>query len=59
MDLNDRLRVLADILPLPEAPDADLGQWDQPPAHAGAESLGWFAFGRTADPWRATLVGPS
>jgi hypothetical protein len=59
MELNERLRALADVLPLLEAPEADFGHWELPPARDGVESLGWFEFGPTADAWRAAVAAGS
>jgi hypothetical protein len=56
MDLTDRLRALADVLPALEAPDADFGHWELPPPRDGVHSLGWFEFGPTAEAWRATVA---
>jgi hypothetical protein len=55
MELTERLRVLAAVLPVLEAPDADFGHWDLPPPKDGIGSLGWFEFGPTADVWRAAV----
>jgi hypothetical protein len=55
MDLTDRLRALADVLPALEAPDADFGHWELPPPRDGVHSLGWFEFGATAEAWRAAV----
>ncbi len=56
MELTARLRALADVLPLLEAPDADFGHWELPPPRDGVGSLGWFEFGPTADVWRAAVA---
>ena len=56
MDLTERLRALADVLPALEAPDADFGRWELPPPRDGVHSLGWFEFGPTADAWRAAVA---
>jgi hypothetical protein len=56
MQLTERLRVLAAVLPVLEAPDADFGHWELPPPRDGIESLGWFEFGRTAEAWRAAVA---
>jgi hypothetical protein len=56
MDLIDRLRILADVLPTLEAPDADFGHWELPPPHDGVHSLGWFEFGPTAEAWRTAVA---
>ena len=52
----DRLRILADLVPILEAPDADFGRWEAPAPRDGVHSLGWFEFGPTAEAWR-TAVG--
>lgn len=56
MDLIDRLRILADVLPALEAPDADFGHWELPPPQDGVHSLGWFEFGPTAEAWRTAVA---
>jgi hypothetical protein len=56
MELTERLRVLAAVLPVLEAPDADFGHWELPPPRDGIGSLGWFEFGRTAEVWRAAVA---
>jgi hypothetical protein len=48
MHLPDRLRALADLVPILEVPDADFGRWDVPSPRDGVQSLGWFEFGPTA-----------
>jgi hypothetical protein len=59
MDLSERLRLLADVLPVLEAPDADFGHWELPPPRDGVESLGWFEFGPAAEAWRAAVAAAS
>jgi hypothetical protein len=59
MELNERLRALADVLPVLEAPNADFGHWELPPPRDGVESLGWFEFGSTAEAWRAAVAAGS
>ena len=56
MDLDERLRALAEILPMLEAADAAFGHWELPPPRDGVHSLGWFEFGPTADAWRAAVA---
>ena len=56
MNLTDRLRALADVLPMLEASDADFGHWELPPPRDGVHSLGWFEFGPTADSWRTAVA---
>lgn len=50
---DDRLRALADLVPILEAPDVDFGHWEVPPPRDGVHSFGYFVFGPTADAWRA------
>ena len=52
--MNDagRLRALAELIPILEAPDADFGRWETPQPRDGVHSLGWFEFGPTAERWR-------
>lgn len=49
MNDEDRLRSLADLVPILEAPDADFGRWEIPAPRDGVHSLGWFAFGPEGD----------
>ncbi len=53
--IADRLRTLADLVPVLEAPDADFGHWDVPPPTNGVHSFGYFVFGPTADAFRAAV----
>ena len=52
MNTAERLRALADLVPILEAPDADFGRWETPPPRDGVYSMGWFEFGPTAKRWR-------
>ncbi|MEO5940698.1 MAG: DUF6508 domain-containing protein [Candidatus Limnocylindrales bacterium] len=52
---TDRLRSLADLVPILESPEADFGHWEVPPPRDGLHSLGWFEFGPTAEAWRAAI----
>jgi hypothetical protein len=56
VDDVDRLRTLAALGPILEAPDADFGHWETPPVRDGVGSLGWYAFGTTAEAWRAAVA---
>jgi SAM-dependent methyltransferase len=56
VDDVDRLRPLADLVPILEAPNADFGHWETPPPRDGVGSLGWYAFGPTAAAWRAAVA---
>ena len=55
MDLTDRLRALAEVLPVLGAHDADFGHWELPPSRDGVQSRGWFEFGPAAEAWRAAV----
>jgi hypothetical protein len=56
MDLADRLRFLAELVPVLEAPDADFGHWqDGSSGTDGVLHLPWFEFGPTADAFRAAV----
>ena len=54
--MTERLRALADVLPILEAPDADFGHWELPPPRNGVHSLGWFEAGPAAEAWRAAVA---
>ena len=55
MDIEERLRPLAELVPILEAPDADFGHWDTSPSIDGTEHLPWFVFGPTAKAFRAAV----
>jgi hypothetical protein len=56
MDLVDRLRPLAELVPVLEAPDADFGHWqDGSGGTDGVLHLPWFEFGPAADAFRAAV----
>jgi hypothetical protein len=55
MDLADRLRPLAELVPLLEAPDADFGAWDAPGPVDGEYHMPYYTFGATADAFRAAV----
>jgi hypothetical protein len=50
--LRERLRALADLVPILESPDADFGHWETPAPVDGVHSLGYYVFGPTADAFR-------
>ena len=52
---HERLRRLAELVSVLEAPDADFGHWEVPSPRDGVRSLGWFTFGPTAEAWRAAV----
>jgi hypothetical protein len=54
-DLAERLRPLADLVPILEAPDADFGHWDTSPGPDGTLHLPWFVFGPTAEAFREAV----
>jgi hypothetical protein len=49
----DRLRALADLVLILEAPDTDFGHWCVPPPVDGVHHLPYFVFGPAAEAWRA------
>ncbi len=53
--LGERLRALADLVPLLESPDADFGRWEVPPPVDGVYHMGYFVFGPTAEAFRAAV----
>ena len=53
VDLAERLRTLADLVRVLEAPDADFGYWDTGPAADGTEHLPWWVPGATEEAFRA------
>jgi hypothetical protein len=55
MDLAERLRPLAELVAILEAPDADFGHWDVTPMTDGTEHLPWFVFGPNADAFREAV----
>ena len=55
MEQAQRLRTLADLVPVLEAPDADFGHWDIGPAADGTAHLPWFVPGPTEDAFRAAV----
>ncbi len=55
MDPADRLRALADLVPILESPDADFGHWEAPPAEGGVLQMPYYSFGPTADAFRAAV----
>ena len=57
MDLADRLRPLADLTSILEAPDADFGHWHASDTTAdGVIHTPWFEFGPAADAVRAAVA---
>ena len=57
VDLAARLRPLAELVPILEAPDANFGYWDTSPTVDGREHLPWFVFGPTAEAFIAAVAG--
>ena len=51
----ERLRHLAALVPILEAPDADFGRWELPPPRDGIYSLGYYVFGPAAEAFRAAV----
>jgi uncharacterized protein DUF6508 len=56
MDLAERLRPLADLVPILEAPGADFGGWETPPPVDGVHGLPFFRFGPAAEAFRAAVA---
>jgi hypothetical protein len=54
-DLADRLRPLAELVPLLESPTADFGHWEVPPERDGVMSLGYYVFGPAGDAFRSAV----
>ncbi len=55
MDETYRLRELADLVPVLEAPDANFGHWDHGPSADGGAHLPWFVPGPTEDAFRSAV----
>jgi hypothetical protein len=55
MDQTDRLRELADLVPVLEATDADFGHWDNGPSADGSAHLPWFVPGPTEEALRMAV----
>ena len=51
----ERLRPLADLVPVLESPDADFGFWEAPPPVDGVYRMPYFTFGPTADAFRSAI----
>lgn len=56
MDDLDRLRELAAILPLLEAPGAEFGSWELPPPRDGVGSLGYYVLGPVGEAFRSAVA---
>jgi len=52
----DRLRPLAELVPVLESPTADFGRWEVPPPRDGVRSLGWFEFGPAGEAFLAAVA---
>ena len=55
MDSVERLRHLAALVPVLEAPDVDFGRWEVPPPRGGVHSLGYFVFGPAGQAFREAV----
>jgi hypothetical protein len=53
--LVDRLRVLADLVPILEAPDAEFGSWTAMTSDGEVERLPYFTFGPAGEAFRAAV----
>jgi Family of unknown function (DUF6508) len=56
VDMAERLRALADLVPVLESADADFGHWETPPPVDGVVRMPYYTFGLTAEAFR-TAVG--
>jgi hypothetical protein len=52
----DGRRVLAELAPLLDAPDADFGHWEVPPERDGVGSLGYSVLGPVGEAFRAAVA---
>jgi hypothetical protein len=53
--IAERLRPLADLVPILEAADADFGYWEAPPPVDGVHRMPYFVFGPTAEAFQAAV----
>ena len=53
--LVERLLLLAALVTILEAPDADFGRWEVPPPRGGMQYFGYYVFGPAADAFRAAV----
>jgi hypothetical protein len=51
----DRLRELADLVPILGSPSAAFGHWEVPPTRDGVSSLGYFVFGPVGEAFLAAV----
>ena len=56
MTLAERLRPLADLVPILESPAADFGRWETPAPVGDVHRMPYFVFGPTADAFRAAVA---
>jgi hypothetical protein len=56
MDIAERLRPLADLVPILESADADFGHWEAPPPVYDVHQMPYFVFGPTADAFRSAVA---
>ena len=56
MTLAERLRPLADLVPILESPDADFGRWETPAPVDDVLRMPYYVFGPTADAFRAAVA---
>ena len=52
----ERLRALADLVPVLESPDADFGHWEAPPPVDGVYRMPYFTFGPTAEAFTSAVA---
>ena len=53
--MTERLRALAELVPVLAADDADFGHWETPGPVDGVYQLPYFVFGPTAEAFRAAV----
>ena len=56
MDIAERLRGLAELIPVLESPDADFGHWEAPGPVDGVYRMPYFTFGPAADAFRSAVA---
>jgi hypothetical protein len=56
MDIAERLRALAELVPILESPSADFGRWESPAPVDGVHRMPYFVFGPTADAFTTAVA---
>jgi Family of unknown function (DUF6508) len=55
VDIPDRLRALANLVPILESGDVDFGHWEVTPPTGGVHHLPYYKFGPVADAFTAAV----